>query len=121
MEAIRRTMSDDLRARLLQGTLDMLIMKALSIGPLHGYGIIQRIGQMSGEMLAVEQGSLYPAVYRIEQRGWVTSEWGVNETGRRAKFYTLTQAGRRQLAAELSKWSRYTEAVNLVITAQGAR
>src|ERR671924_1440153 len=92
------------KADLLQGTLDMLILKALSLGELHGYGIIQRIRQLSGEMLNVEQGSLYPALYRIEQRGWVSSKWGVNETGRRAKFYTLTKAGRRQLVAEEESW-----------------
>ena len=82
----------------------MLILKSLSLGALHGYGIIQRIRQLSGEMLDVEQGSLYPALYRIEQRGWVSSKWGTNETGRRAKFYTLTRAGRKQLAAEEKSW-----------------
>ncbi len=92
------------KADLLQGTLDLLILKSLSLGPLHGYGIIQRIRQLSGEMLSVEQGSLYPAVYRIEQRGWVSSKWGVTETGRRAKFYTLTKAGRKQLTAEEESW-----------------
>jgi transcriptional regulator len=91
-------------ADLLQGTLDMLILKSLSLGPLHGYGIIQRIRQMSGEMLTVEQGSLYPALYRIEQRGWVSSKWGTNETGRKAKFYTLTKAGRKQLTVEEQSW-----------------
>src|SRR5215216_5110780 len=79
------------KAELLQGTLDLLILKALSLGPLHGYGIIQRIRQLSDELLTIEQGSLYPAVYRIEQRGWISSKWGLNETGRRAKFYTLTK------------------------------
>src|ERR687885_586257 len=88
------------KADLLQGTLDMLILKALSLGPLHGYGIIQRIRQMSDEMLQVEQGSLYPALYRIEQRGWVSSKWDVHETGRRAKFYGITKAGRRRLEEE---------------------
>jgi PadR family transcriptional regulator PadR len=92
------------KADLLQGTLDMLILKALSLGPLHGYGIIQRIRQMSEEMLSVEQGALYPALYRIEDKGWVTSKWDVNETGRRAKFYRLTAAGRRQLSAEEHSW-----------------
>jgi transcriptional regulator len=92
------------KADLLQGTLDMLILKALSLGPLHGYGVIQRIRQMSDEMLMVEQGALYPALYRIEQKGWVSSKWGVNETGRKAKFYTLTRAGRRQLAVEEESW-----------------
>ena len=99
------------KADLLQGTLDMLILKALSLGPLHGYGVIQRIRQMSGEMLDVEQGSLYPALYRIEQRGWVSSKWGDNETGRRAKFYTLTKSGRRQLEAEEASWDRLVLAV----------
>ena len=104
-------MTDDVKAGLLQGTLDMLILKALSLGPLHGYGVIQRIGQMSDQMLAVEQGSLYPALYRIEQRGWVTSEWDTNETGRRAKFYKLTRAGRRQLVVEEANWDRLALAI----------
>jgi PadR family transcriptional regulator len=99
------------KADLLQGTLDMLILKAVSLGPLHGYGIIQRIHQMSGEMLDVEQGSLYPALYRIEEKGWVTSSWDTNETGRRAKFYKLTRAGRRQLEVEEASWDRLVLAV----------
>jgi PadR family transcriptional regulator PadR len=99
------------KADLLQGTLDMLILKAISLGPLHGYGIIQRIRQLSGEMLAVEQGSLYPALYRIEQRGWVTAKWDTNETGRRAKFYTLTKAGRRQLVLEEESWDKLSLAI----------
>lgn len=99
------------KAALLQGTLDMLILRALSLGPLHGYGVIQRIRQMSDEMLAVEQGALYPALYRIEQRGWVSSRWGTNETNRRAKFYTLTRAGRKQLAQEEESWDRLALAV----------
>ena len=102
------------KADLLQGTLDMLILKAVSLGPLHGYGIIQRIRQMSGEMLNVEQGSLYPALYRIEQRGWVTSKWGLNETGRKAKFYTLTKAGLKQLGEEEASWDRLALAVSKV-------
>jgi len=99
------------KADLLQGTLDMLILKAVSLGPLHGYGIIQRIRQMSGEMLNVEQGSLYPALYRIEQRGWVSSQWDLNETGRRAKFYTLTSAGKKQLEVEEASWDRLALAI----------
>jgi len=99
------------KADLLQGTLDMLILKSLSLGPLHGYGIIQRIRQMSGDMLIVEQGSLYPAVYRIEQRGWVSSKWGTNETGRKAKFYTLTRAGRKQLTIEEESWELLSLAI----------
>ncbi len=99
------------KADLLQGTLDMLILKALSLGPLHGYGVIQRIRQLSDELLEVEQGSLYPAVYRIEQRGWISSKWGVTETGRRAKFYTLTKAGSKQLKAEEERWDRLALAI----------
>jgi transcriptional regulator len=92
------------KADLLQGTLDMLILRALSLGPLHGYGVIQRIRQMSEEMLSVEQGALYPALYRIEQKGWVSSNWDVNETGRKAKFYRLTRKGWKQLAIEEASW-----------------
>jgi len=99
------------KADLLQGTLDLLILKALSLGPLHGYGVIQRIRQLSDELLEVEQGSLYPAVYRIEQRGWISSKWGATETGRRAKFYTLTKAGRKQLTAEEASWDRLALAI----------
>ncbi len=99
------------KADLLQGTLDMLILKALSLGPLHGYGIIQRIRQMSEDMLTVEQGALYPALYRIEQKRWVSSRWDVNETGRKAKFYRLTGAGRRQLAVEEESWDTLALAI----------
>ena len=99
------------KADLLQGTLDLLTLKALSLGPLHGYGVIQRIRQMSDEMLNVEQGALYPALYRIEQKGWVSSEWGTTETGRQAKFYTLTKAGRKQLAVEEASWDRLALAI----------
>ena len=99
------------KADLLQGTLDMIILRALSLGPLHGYGVIQRLRQMSDEMLSVEQGALYPALSRIEQKGWVTSEWGVNETGRQAKFYALTRAGRKQLQVEEASWDRLALAI----------
>lgn len=99
------------RADLLQGTLDLLILKALSFGPRHGYGMIQRIRQLSDEMLAVEQGALYPALYRIEQKGWVSSRWGVTETGRQAKFYALTRAGRKQLRIEEESWDRLAMAI----------
>ena len=92
----------------------MLILKALSLGALHGYGIIQRIGQMSGEMLTVEQGSLYPALYRIEQKGWVSAKWEVNETGRNAKFYSLTRSGRKQLEVEEASWDRLVLAVSKI-------
>ena len=91
---------------LLQGTLDMLILKAVSLGPLHGYGVLLRIQQISGEQLEIQQGSLYPALYRLEHQGWITSEWGESDNNRKAKFYRLTAAGRRQLHAETEKWNR---------------
>ena len=99
------------KADLLQGTLDMLVLRALAVGPLHGYGVIQRLRQMSGELLDVEQGSLYPALYRIEVQGWVSSEWGTNETGRRAKFYKLTKSGRKQLETEEKNWDLLSLAI----------
>jgi PadR family transcriptional regulator PadR len=99
------------KANLLQGTLDMLVLRALNVGPLHGYGIIQRIRQLSDEMLTVEQGSLYPALYRMEQRGLVSCKWGTNETGRKAKFYSLTKAGRKQLSAEEKSWDLLSMAI----------
>jgi transcriptional regulator len=105
------------QADLLQGTLDLLILKALTLGPLHGYGIARRIAQLSDEMLQVEQGSLYPALYRIEQRGWVKARWETNETGRRAKFYALTPAGRRQLVVEEASWDRLSLAIAKVRSA----
>jgi PadR family transcriptional regulator PadR len=91
---------------LLQGTLDMLILKAVSLGPLHGYGVLLRIQQISGEQLEIQQGSLYPALYRLEHQGWIASEWGESDNKRKAKFYSLTAAGRRQLRAETEKWNR---------------
>ena len=97
--------------KLLQGTLDMLILKALSLGPLHGYGVGSQIRQMSGDVLRVEEGSLYPALYRVEAQGWVTSEWGVSDNNLRAKFYKLTRAGRKQLEVEEANWERLAAAV----------
>ena len=94
------------KADLLQGTLDMLILKTLSLGPLHGYGIIQRIRTLSDEMLHVEQGALSPALYRIELKGWISGKWGENETGRKAKFYKITRAGKQQLRVEEDSWDR---------------
>jgi PadR family transcriptional regulator len=91
---------------LLQGTLDMLILKALSLGALHGYGVGQRIAQISGDALKIEEGSLYPGLYRLEQRGWVQSEWDVSDNNQRAKFYKLTRAGRKQLILEEQNWER---------------
>jgi len=97
--------------KLLQGTLDMLVLKALSLGPLHGYGVGQRIMQMSEEVLRVEEGSLYPALYRIEQQGWIESEWGISENNQRARFYKLTKAGRKQLQIEEANWERLSGAI----------
>jgi transcriptional regulator len=91
---------------LLQGTLDLLILKAVSLGPLHGYGVLLRIQQISGEELVIQQGSLYPALYRLEHQGVIASDWGESENNRRAKFYRLTPAGRRRLEAETEKWNR---------------
>jgi PadR family transcriptional regulator len=105
------------KSDLPQGTLDLLILKALSLGPMHGYGVGQRIQQLAEEMLQIEEGTLYPALYRIEQRGWVESEWGVSENNRRARFYKLTRAGRKQLAIEESQWERLTSAVAKVLQA----
>lgn len=100
-----------------QGTLDMLVLKALSLGPMHGYGVGQRIGQLAEEMLKVEEGTLYPALYRIEQRGWIESEWDVSENNRRARFYKLTRSGRKQLAVKESQWEHLTTAVAKVLQA----
>ena len=101
---------------LLQGTLDLLILRALRRGgPMHGYGISVLIRQWSDEVLQIEQGSLYPALYRLEERGWVQTEWGTSSNNRRAKFYRLTQAGLKQLQAETEQWRRLSGAVNLVL------
>jgi len=105
------------RADLLQGTLDLLILKALILGPLHGWGITKRLRQISGDVLEVGQGSLYPALYRLEDRGWVTAVWGTSDEGRRAKVYTLTPDGRRQLTVERSYWRRFSAAVDEVLAA----
>jgi PadR family transcriptional regulator, regulatory protein PadR len=100
---------------LLQGTLDMLILKALQLGAMHGFGISVLIRQMSQEVLQVEQGSLYPALYRLEDKGWIQSEWGVSENNRKARFYKITPAGRKRLAEERSNWERLSVAINLVL------
>ena len=100
---------------LLQGTLDMLILKALQLGSMHGFGISVLIRQMSREVLQVEQGSLYPALYRLEAQGWIQSEWGFSDNNRKAKFYTLTLTGRRQLVEERSSWERLSAAINTVL------
>jgi transcriptional regulator len=96
----------DKQIDLLQGTLDVLILKAVSLGPLHGYGVLLRIQQISGEQLEIQQGSLYPALYRLEHQGWIASEWGESDNKRKAKFYTLTAVGRRQLLSKTEKWNR---------------
>ena len=103
------------KSDLLQGTLDMLILKIVALGPIHGYGISQRIQQISKEVLQVLQGSLYPALHRLENRGWLKAEWRETETGREAKFYSLTRAGARQLEIESSHWERLSEAIWLVM------
>ena len=108
-------MTSKQKADLLQGTLDMLILKALSGGAMHGYGVGQRIRQLAEEMLRVEEGSLYPALYRLEERGLVQSEWGKSEKNRRARFYTLTGAGRRRLGVEEENWRRLVLAVSKVM------
>src|SRR5476651_302366 len=108
-------MPKDESAELLQGTLDLLILKALQHEPMHGFGVTLRIRQMSDEVLQVEQGSLYPALYRLEERGWIKAEWGVSENNRRARFYELTAAGRKQLTAETDQWRRVSAAINLVL------
>jgi transcriptional regulator len=100
---------------LLQGTLDMLILKSLQLEPMHGFGISVRIRQISDEVLQVEQGSLYPALYRLEEQGWIKAEWGVSDNNRKAKYYALTAAGRRQLEAETVNWEKLTAAINLVL------
>lgn len=100
---------------LVQGTLDLLILKTVALEPKHGWAIAKRIRQVSGEVLQVQQGSLYPALHRLEQQGWIRARWAESETGREAKFYSLTAAGRKQLEAETANWKRLSEAVNLVV------
>ena len=102
---------------LLQGTLDVLILKALSLGGLHGYGILLRIEQISRDKLQIQQGSLYPALYRLEHQGFITSEWGESENRRKAKYYRLTTSGRRQLRHEMAYWRRLSEAITMVLAA----
>jgi len=99
----------------LQGTLTLLVLKTLAAGAMHGYAITQRIQSTSEDLLRVEEGSLYPALHRMEQQGWIKAEWGVSDTNRRARFYSLTAAGRRQLAEEERNWSRLTNAIGLVL------
>jgi PadR family transcriptional regulator PadR len=105
------------RTDLLQGTLDVLVLKTLLAAPMHGWGISQRIQQLSEDVLQVNQGSLYPALYRLEAKGWIRSEWGASENNRRARFYELTRAGRKQLGSEQESWERFSQAVSRVLAA----
>lgn len=108
-------MSVDQKSEFLKGTLDMLILKIVMLEPIHGYGISQRIQQISKDVFQVQQGSLYPALHRLEDRGWLQAEWGATGTGREAKFYTVTKKGRRQLEAEMRNWEQVSGAVALIL------
>jgi transcriptional regulator len=102
---------------LLQGTLDLLILQTLAAGPMHGWGVAQRIQQMSKDVLQIGQGSLYPALHRLEYKGWIRADWGLSENNRKARFYRLTATGRKQLDTELKNWERLSAAIGLVLTA----
>jgi PadR family transcriptional regulator, regulatory protein PadR len=104
-----------IKSELPQGTLDLLILKTVALGPVHGYAIAQRLQQVSRDVVQVPQGSLYPALHRLEYKGWIKAQWGASENNRKARFYSLTAAGRKQLTAELENWGRLAEAVNLVL------
>ena len=108
-------MANDTPIDLLQGTLDMLALKALSLGPLHGYGVLLCIQQVSRHRLEIQQGSLYPALYRLEHEGWIAGEWGQSENNRKARFYRLTAAGRRRLDAEAKKWNQFADVVAAIL------
>jgi len=107
--------TDTPRSDLLQGTLDMLILKVVALGPTHGYAIAQRLQQMSQDVLQVQQGSLYPALHRLEKRGWVKAEWAASDTGRDARFYTLTRLGRKQLEEQRENWDRLSTAITGIL------
>ncbi len=108
------------KSEVLQGTLDLMVLKTLdALGPMHGYGIAQRIQQISQDALHLNQGTLYPALLRLEQRGWIDSEWGVSENNRKAKFYTLTKAGRKQLREETEDWQRMSAIINRLLETAG--
>ena len=104
-------------AQLLPGNLDLVILKAISLGDVHGYGVLLRIEQISGRAILVQQGVLYPALYRLERKGWVEAEWGTSELGRRAKLYRITDAGREQLAAAMATWKKFAAGVSKVLFA----
>src|ERR1700719_2471781 len=105
----------DEKSDLLQGTLDLLVLKTLALGPMHGYGIAQRMEQISEAVLQVNQGSLYPALLRLEQRGWISSEWGASENNRRARFYSITRTGRKQLTVEADNWAKTVAMMNRLL------
>ncbi len=107
--------ANDQKAEFLKGTLDMLILKVVALGPIHGYAISQRIQMITKDFFQVQQGSLYPALHRLEDRGWLQAEWKATETGREAKFYTLTRKGRKQLEAEVRNWEQISDAVALIL------
>lgn len=116
---MKANMSEPDRTELLQGTLDLLVLKTLAaLGPLHGFGIARRIEQVSGDSVLLNQGTIYPALVRLEQQGWIGSEWGLSENNRRARFYTITPAGRRQLKEEVANWQRVTALVSAVLAAE---
>jgi PadR family transcriptional regulator, regulatory protein PadR len=106
---------------LLQGTLDLLVVKAVQLEPQHGFGLAQRIQQLSSDVLRIEQGSLYPALYRLEEKGWISSDWGTSDNNRRAKYYALTRTGRKRLEAEEATWARLSGAINQVLALAGGR
>ena len=108
------------KSQLLQGTLDMLILKTLTAGKMHGYAVARRIQRVSKEALVVEEGSLYPALHRMERRGWIEHEWGLSESNRRAKYYRLTAAGRKQLSAEKKQWHRFANAIGFVLNSSAS-
>src|ERR1700733_3688689 len=108
-------MAKDAGADLWQGQLDMLVLKAFSLGPLHGYGVLLRIQQISQDRLEVQQGSLYPALYRLEHEGWIAGEWGQSENKRRARYYRLTGAGRRRLETETKKWNQFADVIGVIL------
>lgn len=108
------------KSDVLQGTLDLLVLKTLALGPMHGYGIAKRIQQISRDELQVNQGSLYPALVKLQQRGWIKAEWGASEKNRRAKYYSLTKSGEKQLEAETESWRRFSTAIGRLLRAQPA-
>jgi transcriptional regulator len=110
-------MMTELRSERLHGTLDMLVLEVLARGPMHGYAIAQQLRQIGGEILQIEQGSLYPALYRLEERGWLKSKWGMSEKNRRARVYQLTRRGRKQLAGQVAGWREFVRAIDKVVGA----